>query len=194
LKEAIVIGRPNVGKTLLTINLAEFLGQRRVEVMFRPRDGAAYTCIYSIAQARADLVAETPHRTRCLQSLVLSVPRGKGVRKVVVTDTTGLCDEIHPSSAVRRAMADTIRSVARAVIILHVVDPLNPLSGVDLDILRFGQTQEGYALVANMMDLPGRAEQVPQLVRAARPAPVFPVSALKRTGLGEVRAFLRRHL
>jgi len=194
LKEALVIGRPNVGKTLLTLNLAAFLGQRRVEVFFRPRDGAAFTRVYSIAQARSELVDVKPHHTQCLQSVVLKVPRGKRVERVVVTDSTGLTDEIHPSLTVRRAMADTIRAVAGAVLVLHVVDPVQPMAGVDLDLMAYGQVRDGYVLVANKMDLPGRVERLRDLARLAAPARVLPVSALESTGFREVRSFLRRHL
>ena len=194
MKEALVIGRPNVGKTLFSVNFAEFLGQRRLEVMFRPRDGAAYTRIYPIGQARADLVGEEPHRTLGLQSLVLNVPHGKAVRKVVLTDSTGLTDDVHPVSAVRRAMADTLRQVASAAFIFHVVDPVSPLEGVDLDILRYGLTQDGYAVLANKMDLPGRPEGLTALARLAGPAPVLAVSASDRTGFREVRAFVRRRV
>lgn len=194
MKEALVIGRPNVGKTLFTVNFAEFLGQRRLEVLFRPRDGAAYTRLYSIPQARADLVNDDPHHTLCLQSIVLNIPRGKAVRKVVLTDSTGLTDDVHPASAVRRAMADTLRQAAAAAFILHFVDPVRPISGVDLDILRYGQTQDGYLVLANKIDLPGRAEGVPDLVRAAAPAAVLPISARDGTGFGEVRTFVRKRL
>lgn len=194
MKEALVIGRPNVGKTLFTINFAEHLGRRRLEVLFRPRDGASFTRLYSIAQARADLVDDQPHRTLCLQSVVLGVPRGKGVRKVVLTDTTGLTDEIHSASAVRRAMADTLRQVSEAAFILHLVDPIEPMTGVDLDILRYGRTQDAYLLLANKMDLPGRREAVETLARVASPTAVLPVSAKLKTGLTEVKAFVRKRL
>jgi len=194
LKEALVVGRPNVGKTLFTINFAEFLGQRRLEVLFRPRDGASYTRLYSVTQARTDLVDNQPHRTLCLQSVVLNVPRGKGLCKVVLTDTAGVTDEVHAASAVRRAMADTLRQVAEAAFILHVVDPAGPLNGVDLDILRYGQTQDGYALLANKIDLPGRAEAIQAMVGLAAPATLFPVSARQKTGFREVRTFVRKRL
>ncbi len=194
MNEALVIGRPNVGKTLFTVHFAEFLGQRRLEVLFRPRDGASYTRLYSVAQARADLVDNQPHRTLCLQSVVLNVPRGKGLRKVVLTDTTGLTDDVHWASAVRRAMADTLRQVAEAAFILHLVDPAGALTGVDLDILRYGQTQDGYALLANKIDLPGRAEGLQIMAGLAAPAPLFPVSARQKTGFREVRTFVRRRL
>ncbi len=189
-----MLGRPNVGKTLFTLNFAEYLGQKRLEVLFRPRDGASFVRIYSIPQARADLVDDRPHRTLCLQSLVLGVPRGKSVEKVVLTDSTGLTDEIHSSSAVRRAMAGTLRQVAEAAFILHVVDPAQPLEGVDLDILRYGQTQNGYALLANKTDLPGRADKLAALAERAAPAPVLAVSALTGSGFREVRTFVRKRL
>lgn len=194
MNQALVIGRPNVGKTLFTVNFAEFLGQKRLEILFRPRDGASYTRLYSVSQARADLVDDQPHRTLCLQSVVLNVPRGKTVQKVVLTDTTGLTEEIHPLSAVRRAMADTLRQVSAATFVLHVVDPLDAVRGVDLDILRYGQTLEGYLLLANKIDLPGRPEAARALAEVVSPAPVLAVSARCRTGFREVRAFVRRRL
>jgi predicted GTPase len=193
-KEALVIGRPNVGKTLFTLNFAEFLGQHRVEVMFRPRGAASYTRVYSVPQARAELVDDSPHRTLGLQSVVIKVPRGKSLRKVVLTDSTGLTDDIHPASTIRMAMADTLREVADAAFILHLVDPAEEVVGVDLDILRYGQTQEGYVVLANKIDLPERAGKAPDLVRQAAPAPVIPVSALTREGFREVRGFVRRRL
>jgi predicted GTPase len=193
LRESLVIGRPNVGKTLFTVNFAEFLGQRRLEVMFRPRDGAAYTRIYTIPQARAELVDDTPHRTLILQSIIIKVPKGKSLRKVVLTDSTGLTDDVHPSSAVRRAMADTIRGVTGALVILHLIDPVVGITGIDLDIARYGKTVEGYVVLANKMDLPGRAERLADIARLVAPAPVLGISALRKTGFGEVRAFVRRH-
>lgn len=194
MKRVLVVGRPNVGKTLFTLNFAEYLGRRRLEVCLSPRDGVPTIRTYTPAQARAELVDDRPHRTLCSQSVVVGLARGKTVHRVVLVDSTGLTDEVHPSSVVRRAMADTLRRLMEAELVLHLVDPLGPLSGVDRDILRYGQTHAGYAVLANKMDLPGRGEHLDELVRAADPARVFGVSSLTRAGFDEVKAFVRSRL
>ena len=194
MRESPVIGRPNVGKTLFVVHFAEFLGQKRLEVVFRPRDGASYTRVYTVAQAQADLVDDTPHRTLAMQSVVLKVPRGKSLRKLVLTDSTGLTDAVHPSSTVRRAMADTVRGVAGARMILHLIDPASGLGGIDLDIARYGKAVDGYLVLANKIDLPGRTERLGEVARFVAPAPVLAISALHKTGFREVKAFVRGHL
>jgi len=91
-------------------------------------------------------------------------------------------------------MADTIRGVTGALVILHLIDPVVGITGIDLDIARYGKTVEGYVVLANKMDLPGRAERLADIARLVAPAPVLGISALRKTGFGEVRAFVRRHL
>jgi predicted GTPase len=193
-REVLVVGRPNVGKTLFVINFAAFVGQRRLEIAGSPCDSAACTRVYSPGQARAELVDEKPHWTLSLQSVILSLYRGKPSLRVTLTDSAGLTDDIHPVSAVRRAMAGTLRRVAQTVLLLHVVDPVILPAGVDLDILSYGRSggDGAYAILANKVDLPGRAVGAAALALRVAPVPVLAISALTGAGFDEVKSLVRK--
>lgn len=120
-KEALVVGRPNSGKTLFALNFAEWLGVRHLEL--RVETGAGTTTrALSVNAARALLSGPTPHQTRALQSVTVAIPTGKGRRQVTIIDSTGLDDRVHDAAEIRRAMAWTIRALRRADVVLHMID------------------------------------------------------------------------
>ncbi|MCL6548866.1 MAG: 50S ribosome-binding GTPase, partial [Alicyclobacillus sp.] len=122
MKRSLIIGRTNVGKTLFCINFAHYIGIRELRWMLEQADGRTEHRRMTLAEARAALSDPVAHRTRSLQSIVLDIPRGKGSRPLLLTDTTGLTDGIHPDSAVREAMAQTLKAMLDANLILHMVD------------------------------------------------------------------------
>jgi len=201
-KRCIIIGRPNVGKTMFALQFALYLGLAQPRIAFAEAGGRRWEKEYDIGSALADLTGSEPHHTRQLQTLRLELPAGKGRREFELVDTSGLVDGIHPDAAIRRAMAQTLAAVRDAQIILHMVDAaqagrtdaVQALGEVDYQVAQFAQMRGGYLLVANKMDLPEAARGLNRIRREFVGHPVAPVSALYRQGFHEVKAFVWRHL
>lgn len=203
MKQCLIVGQTNVGKTAFALSFAESLGLDKVEIIFTYPDGFATRQNYALSIARQELIGPATHKTRCLQSMALSLPAGKGVKKVTFTDTTGLAEGIHEEKEVRRAIAQTLQQVRDADLILHIVDAAQIgrqgeneqiLTEVDRQIASFAQSRGIYVLLANKMDQ-NSAQLGLSRIRALFPnQQIVPVSALGRTGLKEVRAVVARHL
>lgn len=203
MRHCLIVGQTNVGKTAFALSFAESLGLDKVEIVFTYPDGFATRQNYALSIARQELIGPTTHKTRCLQSMVLNLPAGKGVKQVTFTDTTGLTEGIHEEKEVRRAIAQTLQQVRDANLILHIVDAAQVgrqgeseqiLTEVDRQIASFAQSRGIYVLLANKMDQ-GSAQLGLSRIRALFPnQQIVPISALNRTGLKEVRAVVARHL
>ena len=200
MKKCVVIGKTNVGKTLFTLNFADYLGVERLEVTIEEPAGERRVARYTVQDALQALSSSEPHQTRCLQSIRLELPVGKGVKRFDIVDTSGLMEGIHEDAAVRRAMAQTLGVVRDAHLILHIVDAyqaslggaVRAIGDVDYQVAHFAQIREGYAVLANKIDLPGAARGV-ELIRAEFSRHVvIPISALSRQGFREVKRFVWR--
>jgi len=201
-KDCLIVGQANVGKTLFLINFAGFMGIKKLEVCTRYPDGTQQYMAYPPDQARKVLVDAAPHKTRCLHSLVLTVPRGKVKRNFRITDTCGLTDQIHQDEDVRKAMAQTLSYLKGAEIVLHMVDAaavgraggVDAVGEIDLQVARFASYYAQYAMLANKMDLPMARVGLIKLKEEFRRHHIIPVSALEKRGFTEVKAFVARHL
>ncbi len=201
MRDCLIIGKPNTGKTLFLVNFAEYMGARALQ--FAPLHGGGSCEVpVPIEHARAALVDVAPHTTMEVRPAILRVRIGKGVRDFYLTDTPGICEGIHPDPAVRAAMAQALRRLRFCDVVLHMVDAssaarhgaVEALGEVDLQIARFSVTKSGYAVLANKMDLPG-AEDGLSLIRRMFPSgTVIPTSAVRGTGFRRVRAFIARHV
>ncbi|MGE5593292.1 MAG: GTPase domain-containing protein [Betaproteobacteria bacterium] len=203
MKRCVVVGRPNVGKTLLVLRLAEHLKVRTVDVTFCDPHGRRELKTYALDAAVRDLVGPHPHQTRCLQSVVLAVPAGKGRKVVEVVDTTGLVDYIHEDPQLRKAMAQTLQALRPADLIIHVMDAAEagrdgqtgpPAGTIDRQLADFAGLRGGYFIVANKMDLPDASHGFARLQRLFSAYTVLPVSAAAKTGLREVKRHVLRNL
>jgi predicted GTPase len=185
---AMIVGRPNAGKTLFVLNFAEFLGAREW-CLQRAGDSAGP------AQRQA-LVSPHPHTTRTVQVLPVTFRLGKRRITLQLVDTAGLSDGIHADPAVRGAQALTIQRLLDAPVILHMFDAsvTNALEQVDREIERFASGAGIYAVIANKMDLPGAHDGLARLRSFFPGRPLFPVSALRRQGFREVMGFVARSL
>ncbi|MDI3279953.1 MAG: 50S ribosome-binding GTPase [Bacillota bacterium] len=192
----VVVGRPNVGKTLFVLNFAGFLGLRQLEVIFREPDERLYLRRYQLGEALAELVDPEPHSTRCLQSVLVDLPAGKGKTQVELLDTAGLNNGIHPIPAIRRAIAQTLGVLREVDGILHVLDAAAIGRGeeepgeLDREVARFGRLRPAYAILANKMDLPEAGKGLAQLRREFPGQYIIPVSALRQEGFREVRRYV----
>lgn len=202
MKRCIIVGRPNVGKTMFALQFALYLGLVEARIAFAEAGGRRWERAFSVETALADLTGAEPHRTRQLQTLRLELPARKGRRELELVDTSGLVDGIHPDAALRRAMAQTLAAVREAHMILHMIDAAlaggtdagQAIGQVDYEVARFARSRGGYLLVANKMDLPEAARGLDRIRTEFAGHPIAPVSALCRQGFHEVKAFVYRHL
>lgn len=201
MKQCLIIGKANAGKTLLLINFAEHLGARSLRLSVERSDGSVSEASFGLSEARKTLVDAVPHKTLGLQTLTLSLPAGKTVRRVQLADSPGLSEDIHEEEEIRRAMAQTLRHLRLAGMVLHVVDAsrvgeagaVEAMGEVDLQIASYAPHRGPYAILANKMDLPLARAGLQTIQKAFRGHLVIPVSALEKKGLREVRSFVWRY-
>jgi predicted GTPase len=200
-KDCYVIGKANVGKTAFVINFAEFLSMKKINLVFRYPDGVKYSRNYTIEEAQKELVQTTVHTTRCLQSIILSLPAGKTEKKFHLIDTTGLSDGIHEDVEVRKAMAQTLSCLKYGGILLHLIDGSEIgsqtgkiLSDIEEQIIHYAGQKNNYALLVNKMDLPRSVEGFEKVKKRYSVKTVLPISALYQQGFKEVKAFVGRNI
>jgi predicted GTPase len=203
-KRSLVIGNANVGKTLFCLRFAAFLGLRQLRVFVERTDGKTEERLLTVEEAKQLLSGPESHHTRDLQTIALSVPRGKSNRQLLLTDTTGLTDGIHPDTEIRQAMAQTLSALASAHVILHVVDAArlgseasesgksSAWKPVDEQLAEYGQGCDSYLILANKMDLPGAKAGYQHLCKRFGKHRVVPVSALYGGGFREVKQHVWR--
>ncbi len=209
MNRSVVIGKTNVGKTLFCIHFARYMGVRELRWLVERTDGRTEHKRMSLAEAERMLSGPEPHSTRNLQSVVVELPRGKGVRQLLVTDSTGLVEGIHPELTVREAMAQTLQAMLESDVILHVVDAADlgrrsRIEGsrgeadglawdpLDEQISSYGLQNSGYLILANKMDLPEAKQGYRSLCRRFSRHRVIPISALYATGFREVKQHVWR--
>lgn len=210
MKRSVVIGKANVGKTLFCIHFAAFVGVKEMTWLVERTDGQTAQYRMSPKAAEHELSGAFPHKTRCLQSVCLDFARGKGSRHLLLTDTTGLVDGIHPDAELRGAMAQTLKSIVDADVVLHLVDAAKigesgastssshgarvegGWSTLDDQVARLGEHKDGYLILANKMDLPLAKAGYRELAKRFTRHRVVPVSALYNSGFREVRQHVWR--
>lgn len=202
-RRSVVIGRANVGKTLFCIHFAQYIGLREGVWLVERADGRTEQHRLSAVDAERLLSGPTPHSTQGLQSVCLEFARGKGTRQLLLTDTTGLTEGVQAEPGLRAAMAQTLRAMLNAGVILHVVDAAKLGRGtaaannegkkndgwdaLDDQISAFGLQREGYVILANKMDLPAAKLGYRELCRRFSRRRVLPVSSLYSSGFREVK-------
>lgn len=202
LKQCVIIGKTNVGKTLFAINFASFLGISKLEMEFTTPGGEVHERTLLQAAAVAELTSDAPHHTLGLQRIHVKMPGFKGQKQFALVDTSGLAEGIHEESLVRKAMAQTLAQVRNAQVILHLVDAssvgkvgtIRAMGEVDWQVAQFGGMRQGYAILANKMDVEGAHQGLVQIRQDFPGHLIIPISALQKTGFAEVKQFVWRHL
>ena len=197
-KCCLIIGKVNVGKTLFFINFADYLGLKSLEISFRYQSGRVFSKNYKIEQARKELVGTEKHKTRCLQSIKIDIPVGKGKKKIDLVDTSGLVDGIHENEEIRRSIAQALSMVREADLILHLIDGVEvgqnelaqALGTVDYQVAQFAQMKGAYAILVNKIDLAGSEIGLNKLQKEFVGHNIIPISALLKDGFKEVKAFV----
>ncbi len=201
MRDCLVIGLANVGKTRFALALADYLGLDRIEAIFTYPDGVRVRHHYQMDEAYRELVGSSSHKTRSLITLVLEIRAGKAIKQIRLSDSAGLTDAIHELPEVRQAMAQTLREVRHADLIIHVYDAdqvgaaasdEESIALVDRQLANYAHLRGGYLVVANKMDLDHAAKGLSRLRQAFPEQLILPVSALQKKGLKEVKAVVAR--
>lgn len=201
-KNGLVIGKPNAGKTLFIINFASFLGLHRLEAEIEGIDGYKRKTTITTNQARWDWVSKTPHKTRHLVSIKIHLTAGKGKKRMALKDSTGIMEGIPSDIELRKAIGQTLLSIREADLILHIVDtsqilkndPLLSLGETDYQLAELGRLRKNYLMLANKIDIPESAKGLCRLKEMFHDIMIIPISALYKTGFSEVREYIRRNL
>jgi len=163
-----------------------------VSILGRPNSGKS-TLLNALVGSKLAIVTAKPQTTRALVQGVLTLPNAQ----VVFLDTPG----IHaPDTLLNRRMMDSIRAALdERDLLLFLADATRPFSEPDEDAVRLiAKTRAPVFLVLNKVDrVKDKAHLLPLIERykAAHDfADYFPISALRRTGLDELRAAILARL
>lgn len=199
MKQIILIGRPNSGKTLFAIHFAEYLGSHNIRIVFRAHNGIVTSRRFTPEEAKQELCGPDLHKTRHLQSITLNMPIGKTNIDFLLNDTCGIAEEIHPDKIIRCGMAQTLNVMRQADYIFHMIDASRlagcPAGGksdkspdIDDEIYYYGMVRNAYSMLVNKMDMVDDHACLKQVQSHYPQAPIIPISALRRTGFPEVKA------
>lgn len=195
MKQILVVGKTNVGKTLFTLNFAAYLGMTSVQITFRDIR-TSHSKSFSIQEAIDLFVSDSEHQTKCLQSIILALPWGKGTKQCELIDSTGLVPNIHPDLLIRQAMGQTLTMVRQIRHMLHIIDGTQHAQIDDLDrqLANYGTYVTSYAVIANKWDLVQSSHALQDLKKEFPKQLVIPVSSLHKSGFREVRTYVRNVL
>jgi len=200
MRECMIIGRPNSGKTLFALNFAGYLGIRNIDITFRTYDGLLTCRHFSLEEAKRELCGNSLHKTRSLQSMVLNMKVGKATVNFKLTDTCGVSEQIHADEKIRKGMAQTIGLLRSVDLILHVVDlalipnDFSNQSSIDYEFYNYGMICKAYILLGNKYDLSSAKNNLPHLTAASPKTSIVPISALYSQGFREVKACVARNI
>lgn len=199
--DLVIIGRPNVGKTLLMINFAAYLGVREIRVDVQDGEGRRASRRLGVEKARRELVSLASPKTAQVQSLAVDVPMGRHRTRIVVSDTPGIVEGIAADTRARQLAALTIERLMTAVLVCHIIDAsavhsrrLESPGAFDQALVRFGQQRVGYVLVANKMDRPGSHEGLRWIKEQYSGVSIMPVSSITRRGFRDLKLWIIRTL
>lgn len=200
MREIVIVGRPNSGKTMFALNFAGYLGVKHVDVTFRAYDDIITCRHFTLEAAKRELCDSIAHRTRCVQTLALKMPVGKTAVDFLLNDTCGVSEQIHSDITIRRGMAQTLKVMRYADYIFHVMDVLYlynhqvTTGNIDYEIYQYGISRNAYTILANKVDLPLAKEYVPKIVTSFPQAKVIPISAMHGVGFREVKTCVARNI
>lgn len=201
MREFIILGRPNSGKTLFTLNFAAYNGSKFVDLTLQTYDGITTCQHFSMEEAKRQLCNMAIHKTRSLQSLLLTMAHGKTVIQFKITDTCGITEAIHSNEMIRRGMAQTLSLLRSADYIFHMIDASaisdkdnSSLTTIDHEIYNYGIIHNCYTILANKTDLPLAKNNLSNLTTLFPKTTIIPISALYSQGFKEVKACVARNI
>ncbi|MTI70252.1 MAG: GTP-binding protein HSR1 [Firmicutes bacterium] len=194
MKNALIIGQTNVGKTLFMINFASFLGLKKIILRVSYKGGKILNKEMSIEYAKRYLSSKDQYKTEHLQSIKLSIPVQKGKKEIKLYDSSGLTDGIHPDMKIRESILQTLSFLEDSEIIIHLIDisyfksvKKGSISEIDKQLITYGKGKKGYILLANKIDLPESELGIKYLKENFTDTLIIPISALYKKGFEEVK-------
>jgi len=201
MKNCIIIGNPNVGKTSFFLTLAEYLGVNQCKVEITDIYGKVIVKNISIGFATKYLVSIKPFKTRGIYKIQLSIPVYKGYEQLILVDTAGVTDGINQVEEIRKSMAQTLKELSQAKIILHMLDgpyiytkKETGISEIDYQINDFGSQHGCYCILVNKMDKDNSQNGLDIVRETFKENYIIPISTVDRTGFREVKTFVGRNL
>ena len=198
--EALVVGKPNTGKSLFVVNFASYLGLKEVRLEMMDQDGMVRHQKLPLEKARRQLVSHVVHKTQTMQSISVDILTGRHHHVISLTDTVGLTDEIHFENHIRRAMAMALDQLTHTSMVLHLIDASavglsrpESLSLMDEAMARYASTIAPYAILANKMDRDLAKVGLDRVRERFRGQAIIPISAMTRRGFRDVKTFILRH-
>jgi small GTP-binding protein len=175
-----LVGRPNVGKTLLLINFAAYWGVRELAT-----DGGTGEMI-SIERARRECVSYVAHKYVRPLSVALW-PSKSSDRSMILTDTPGILEGVPSAAKVRQAMAQGLKTLFEVEMILMVLDgSTSAISTLEEELIRLTTRIAPVMILDNKNDI--RSEIDPRLHRRQFAGyPVLAVSAMTRRGFRDLK-------
>ncbi len=200
--DLLILGKPNVGKTLFMINLAAYLGLREIQLDVEDAEGRNRSQRLGLERARRELVSMRAPKTLLVQSVGLEASLGRQRVRLVVVDTPGISEGIPAGTHVRHQVALTLERLMSAALVFHVVDAsavgmrrVEAPGAFDWALMELGRNMAAaYLVVANKMDKPGSQEGLRQLKDRARGIALIGVSAVTRRGFRDVKSWMMRTL
>ena len=196
MKEFIVVGRPNCGKTMFTLNFASFLGCKAIDITFRAYDGILDCKHMKLEEAKKLLTGISFHKTKVLQSIILTIGIGKTSACFKLTDTCGLTETINSDETIRQGMAQTLSLLRYTDFIFHIVDlSVTPAeSEIDYEIYHYGLSRQNYVMLANKYDFPSAKQNLSKVKELYPLVRVIPIVAISKDGFKEVKACVARNV
>lgn len=200
LLNALVLGRPNAGKSLFFVNFAAYLGLREIRVEVLDGEGTARRQRFPIELARRQLVSHIAYKTTALQTIQVDLAIAKSTHTLTLTDTVGMTEEISSELLIRRAIAVTLSRLSQGPMVLHLVDAsavgyssIESVSLVDDGIARYAGSIGTYAILATKMDKDTAKLGLDRLRERFAGYPIIPISGVTRRGFKDVKTFILRH-
>ena len=201
MKNSLIIGKPNAGKTSFMISFAEYLGIEHYKISFKDINGHVEGRGYSFDLAQRYLVSSTPFKTKELQEIKLDIPKYWGKSRLSLIDSGGVIDENSALEVIRNSMLLTLQTLKEVSTILHIVDAsavnkdtISTISTIDEEINQYGRIKGRYCILANKMDLAESAEGLAILRKRFQDTYIIPVSTVNKIGFKEVRSFVARNI
>jgi hypothetical protein len=129
--ECLVLGAPGTGKTTFALSLIEALGYREVQIFHEDPAGRVTSRTWPLCEAKERLVGRAGTAaagvctTRGLQWATVRLPGrvGRQAQDLTIVDSTGIGAEIADDPELRAAVAQTLRMLRRARMVIHLVSP-----------------------------------------------------------------------
>ncbi|HBQ94610.1 MAG TPA: hypothetical protein DD856_05845 [Sulfobacillus sp.] len=199
--EALVIGKPNVGKSLFVINFAAYLGTKEIGPWAESPGPGRKKNVLTMEEARHKLVSPKSYRTLSPYRVEIDMGQGRQRKTFCLIDSTGISEGVHHQAEIRAAMATTLTWLMKAHLVTHLIDvaavgskrPEAP-GPVDDEICLYAGGRGPYLLVANKTDKPDVMDNLRHVREHFSNIPVIAVSALTHQGFREIKALTLRYL